>query len=392
MRAADEVDRWAAEDHAGVVALTQQLVRISSRGGIDPYQPALDALRDWFTAHELPTRTLGTTEPLGLVCDVHGAQAGPRYVLNACVDTAPFGDTTAWRHPPTSGMIEDGWLYGRGAADSKAAAAVFAHIAARLSRQRDRLHGTLTVLLDADEHTGRFGGARAFFSGTNDVAGVMIGYPGYDHLVIGGRGFLRARVVVHGRARHTGSSTSTGYENAVERAADVVKRLAAERTPGPVDPILGLPPKLTVTAIHAGEGFSVVPDRCVVNVDVRLTTTFAADEARALLAEVAAPDRQPSTTVEYEESWPAYRLAESAPIRAALLSSAARHLSRPPDPRIAGPSNIGSYLAGLGIDATAGLGVGYENLHGTDERIDLATIPMIQATYHDAVLALLSNG
>ena len=79
------------------------------------------------------------------------------------------------------------------------------------------------------------------------------------------------------------------------------------------------------------------------------------------------------------------------PAKLNLLEAADRHLPHRPEPRVAGPSNIGNYLASLGIDATAGLGVGYEALHGTDERIDLATIPMIQATYHDAILALLGR-
>jgi succinyl-diaminopimelate desuccinylase len=57
---------------------------------------------------------------------------------------------------------------------------------------------------------------------------------------------------------------------------------------------------------------------------------------------------------------------------------------------VAGPSNIGNYLAKLGIDATAGLGVNYKGLHATDERIELATIPIIQAIYHEAVRTLLN--
>jgi hypothetical protein len=46
----------------------------------------------------------------------------------------------------------------RGAADSKIAA----HIAAELVSSTEQLNGRLLVLFDADEHTGRFAGARAF--------------------------------------------------------------------------------------------------------------------------------------------------------------------------------------------------------------------------------------
>ena len=57
--------------------------------------------------------------------------------------------------------------------------------------------------------------------------------------------------------------------------------------------------------------------------------------------------------------------------------------------KIAGPSNIGNYLAGLSIQATAGFGVEYEGLHGTDERIRIDSIPPIQAAYQQACLTLL---
>jgi succinyl-diaminopimelate desuccinylase len=53
MMPADDVSRWAEEDHASVVALSQRLVRIPSRGGIDPYQPVLDTMRDWFTGADI---------------------------------------------------------------------------------------------------------------------------------------------------------------------------------------------------------------------------------------------------------------------------------------------------------------------------------------------------
>jgi succinyl-diaminopimelate desuccinylase len=58
---------------------------------------------------------------------------------------------------------------------------------------------------------------------------------------------------------------------------------------------------------------------------------------------------------------------------------------------VAGPSNIGNYLSSRGIPATAGFGVAYQGLHGTDERIDIATIPPVQAIYQEAVLALLNG-
>lgn len=94
--------------------------------------------------------------------------------------------------------------------------------------------------------------------------------------------------------------------------------------------------------------------------------------------------------MQVETRWPAYRLDETCRLRAAILE-AAHALGVAVQPKIAGPSNIGNYLAGLGIPATAGFGVTYQGLHSTDERIRLDTIPTVQAVYHAAVHTLLEG-
>jgi succinyl-diaminopimelate desuccinylase len=386
----------AREDQASVLDLARALVRIRSRGGIDSYDPVLECMASWLDAHGLGYRRLagpgGAT--VALACEVTGAAAGPRYVLDACLDTAPFGDESAWRQPPTSAVIADGWLHGRGSSDSKAGAAIFAHILARLKSARDRWAGSVVLLLDVDEHTGAFGGARAFFEapGAPPVDGVMIGYPGLDHVVTGGRGVLRARLHVHGVAGHSGSASSV-TPSAIAKAAGLVTRLHEAELPGPAEPGFPLPARLTVTAIGGGEGYSVVPDLCMVNVDVRLTPVFDSRAALTTVREAAAatdddwPGTQP-TDMEVTTSWPPYALPENSPLRTALLS-AARDAGIAARAKVAGPSNIGNYLAGLGIPATAGFGVVYEGLHGTDERIRIDSIAPVQAAYHQALLTLL---
>ncbi|WP_232832188.1 M20 family metallopeptidase [Nocardiopsis sp. FIRDI 009] len=386
----------AHRDLDSVLALTRDLVRIPTRGGIDPYDDAITHLNVWMTAKGLEPRVLRdeTGAAVALTARVHGDHPGSTWVLDACLDTAPFGDATAWHHPPTSGVIDNGWLWGRGAADSKVAVAVFCHLAAHLRTETANLRGDLVLLFDLDEHTGGFGGAKRFFDAPDtptDIGGVMIGYPGMDKLVIGGRGVYRVRLRVHGVASHSGGSRST--PNAISKATAIIQALDREPLPGPA---AGFGPgKLTVTAIEAGEGFSVVPDLCTVNVDVRTTKAFTDHEAADLVAGVVAkvdadwPDTAP-TLVEAHTRWPAYALAEGAPLRDALVSAAAAY-GVDVKAKVAGPSNIGNYLAGLGIPATAGFGPAYEGLHATDERVRIDTIPVAQAVYDQAVRTLMSS-
>ncbi|XUM00267.1 M20 family metallopeptidase [Streptomyces venezuelae ATCC 10712] len=391
-------DAGRDETMQSVVRLAQELIRQPSRGGADDYGPVFDVLETWLTGHAVPHRRLHDEAGalVGLLAEVAGDRPGPWWTLDACVDTAPFGDLTRWSFAPTSGQVRDGWLQGRGAADSKLAAAMYCHIAAGLAARPHTFAGGLAVLLDVDEHTGVFGGARAYLADPQAVrpAGVIIGYPGMDEVVVGGRGLWRAAIAVHALSGHSGSSrTVTG---AITRAARLVGLLDAAELPGP-DDTSGFPlgPKLTVTAFHGGEGFSVAPDRVDINVDVRTTPSFDAHDAETLVRKVVAEldaelPTPVSTRVTEVACWPAFRLEEDEQPAAALLS-VARAAGLDVRAKTAGPSNIGNLLAGHGIPATAGFGVPYEGLHGIDERASLAELPDVYAIHQRAVEVLLSG-
>jgi succinyl-diaminopimelate desuccinylase len=387
----------AKEDHESVIELTRDLVTIPSRGGIDAYEPVLDRVGTWLTGRHLPVTVLKDTTDatVGLACEIAGARPGPRWVLDACLDTAPFEDEHAWTYPPTSAVIADGWMWGRGSSDSKSGAAIFCHVAARLATIRDRWRGTLVLLFDVDEHTGGFGGAKRYFEGEDaphDVAGVMIGYPGLTKLVVGGRGVHRAKLHVHGVASHSGSSSTT-TPNAIEKAAHLVRVLSTAQLPEGASASFPLPGKLTVTAMTGGQGYSVTPNLCTLNIDIRTTPTFDTTATAHLLDQLVTdvdgrwPGTRP-TLIEADPAWPAYALDVDSRLCAALLD-AAHAAGLDVEPKIAGPSNIGNYLAGLGIPATAGFGVDHIGLHATDERIRLDSIPTVQAVYHAAALDLL---
>ncbi|MEU5690126.1 peptidase dimerization protein [Streptomyces venezuelae] len=383
---------------ASVVALAQELVRRPSRGGIDDYGPVLGVLEDWLAARGLARRHLrdGAGELVGLLVQVPGGRPGSWWTLDACVDTATYGDEQAWSFPPDSGDIVDGWLRGRGAADSKLAAAMFCHIAADLAPRAENLRGGLAVLLDVDEHTGGFGGARAYLADPQipRPAGVMIGYPGMEEVVVGGRGLWRASIVVHAPSGHSGSSKKV--VGAISRAACLVRLLDAAPLPGAAGaPGFPLPPKLSVTAFHGGQDFSVTPDRCDLNVDIRTTPTFDGHDAETLVRKaVAELDAELPTPTPTEitpvATWPPFRLAEDEQPAAALLNAAAQ-AGLAVNPKTAGPSNIGNLLAGHGIPATAGFGVPYVGLHGIDERAHLAELPTVYRVYQRAVLNLLQG-
>ena len=384
-----------------IVALLCALVAVPSRAGDDPPGPVQACIETWFVARGLAHRRLRgpNDEPLGLYAEVQG-RAGPgRWtVLDATLDTAGFGNPAHWTHPPTQPQVDAGWLHGRGSADSKAGAAIFAHLLHEFAQAPKAFAGRIGVLFDLDEHSGRFGGARAFFDQPFDGGapprpdGVLIGYPGIDRIVTGGRGFLRARIRVHGVAAHSGASRQRGI-NAIERAAGLAQALAALPLP-PADGRFALPAQLTIVGIQAGDtGFSQVPDLCELRLDIRLTPAFADADARALVSQAlrahdAACPQAPPGTVEWLSGWPAYQVPDAHPLVAALREASGQEFGQPLPTAVVGPSNIGNYLAGLGVPALCGFGVREKHIHATDECVELASIAPVYRTYRGALQRL----
>jgi succinyl-diaminopimelate desuccinylase len=92
-------------------------------------------------------------------------------------------------------------------------------------------------VFNADEHTGGFGGIRAWLDGFDErIAGVLIGYPGHDRIGVGARGFWRATLHISGASAHSGSSLDRGT-NAIAKATLLVESLAElqrEMAPSPL--------------------------------------------------------------------------------------------------------------------------------------------------------------
>lgn len=375
---------------ARIVELARLLIRIPSRAGIDRSEPILDFVAGWCEEHGLPCRSLSAAgSPVGLTAQL-SAGRGPSLCLNACLDTAPFGDEANWRNPPTAGVIEGGRLFGRGAADSKIAVAIFLVLASELGRAKSLRNGSLHLLFDADEHTGEFRGVREFVRTTKPLPqAIWIGYPGNQTIVAGSRGLLRARVSVAGLAAHTGGRRKKGV-NAIVRAARLIRVLEELTLPSEGDAEFAFGPSLTVTAIHGGEGFSVVPDRCELNLDARLTPGVGSGAVRNLIERsVKEFDRtssgQGETELVWQESWPAFRVRDDDPAIQCLRSAAERVFRRSIPTSVSGPSNIGNYLSPLGLSPMAGFGVTYDNVHAADEWCETASIWPVYETYRRAV-------
>jgi succinyl-diaminopimelate desuccinylase len=365
-------------------------VATRSCAGIDSPEGVLSVAEAWLEEHDLTPRLLSDNNgrPVALLVEVESDMPGPLLCLDACIDTAPAGDPAQWSEQPFSGSIQGHRLLGRGAADSKSGVAILAHVARTFGASGVPC-GTLHVLFDADEHTGRFGGAKAYLETLSRLPdGVSLGYPGNDCMVVGGRGFFRARVHFPGRAAHSGEIERTGI-NAITKAAAFTLKVEHARVGDTNDPAFPFGSRATVTHIEGGQGYSIVPDHAVCYIDIRLTRTFDAAHARRWLVQVA-HEVDPQCRIEVVDHWPAYVVEPSNRLARSFAAAAETAFGRAMPAEVSGMSNIGNLLAARGVPTICAPGVSSANIHATDEWADIDSVGPVYSMYCEAVRRFLA--
>jgi succinyl-diaminopimelate desuccinylase len=206
------------------VALAQDLIRRPSvtpadAGALDVLQAALAGLG--FTCTRLP---------FGDVDNLYArlGDNGPNFCFAGHTDVVPPGE--GWRHAPFDGVIEDGTLFGRGAADMKSAIAAFVAAAARHGTPK----GSISLLITGDEEGIGINGTKKVLGWLKDKGETLdhciVGEPtatarAGDVIKIGRRGSVNIDLVATGVQGHVGYPARA--KNPIPALAAVVTRLSA---------------------------------------------------------------------------------------------------------------------------------------------------------------------
>jgi acetylornithine deacetylase len=219
-----------------------------------------------------------------VIAKLPGRNTSRRIIFEAHSDTAGVEDMAI---APFEPEIKHGRIYGRGACDTKAGLAAMMHAAADLKCSNASLSSEVWVVATVDEeHLAR--GAVKLREGSMASAAV-VSEPTGMKVIVASKGCLRWRITVRGKAAHS-SKPHLGV-NAIEQMGRVLDALRSEtaRLHSLSHPLTG-PPTLMVGLIQGGSQVNMVPERCWIEVDRRLTPGEDQEEVlnsyRALLEEL----------------------------------------------------------------------------------------------------------
>ena len=199
---------------------------------------------------------------------IRGQGRAAPVMLSCHLDVVDAGDEAEWEHPPYGGVVQDGYLHGRGAMDIKGPLALQTYAAA--SFVEDRPAGDVVVAHTVFEERGGWG--MEFFLADSGIRPgvVVIGESTDGDICIGHRGRAEVLVEVRGEAGHASApDRARNALHGVGPVVDAVDAFADERLTEE-NPVLGRS-TVAVTDVRAEpESRNVIPDRTVLVLDWRV--------------------------------------------------------------------------------------------------------------------------
>jgi acetylornithine deacetylase len=198
------------------------------------------------------------------------AAGGRSLILNGHVDVVPSTPDDHWTHAPWGGEVEDGRLYGRGAADMKAGVGAMLAAVAAIRAAGVELRGDLELQTVIEEECSGHG-TLALLEAGHRADAAIVPEPMGQSLCTAHPGVLWCRVEVRGMGAHAERADSA--VNAMERLWPLIaaiRELEAEvnqeSVRHPAFAGLSHPLNYNVGTLHAGDWPSSVPEAATMEV------------------------------------------------------------------------------------------------------------------------------
>jgi acetylornithine deacetylase/succinyl-diaminopimelate desuccinylase-like protein len=215
-----------------LVSLLSNLIQTDTSNPPGNESLAAELLRDWLWEKGIRSEIIEYEKGRGnLISRIKGS-GGPSLLLLSHSDVVP-ADPSRWKLPSFSGIVRDGYVWGRGAIDMKSMVAVETMIFSEMADKE--LRGDLILAVTADEERGGSGVKLLLEKNPEKIlADYVINEGGGEGILtkkgwlfdiqIGERGVFWYRVTSKGVPAH-GSIPGLGV-NAIEKMSEVLNRIS----------------------------------------------------------------------------------------------------------------------------------------------------------------------
>lgn len=231
--AAGHLDDKAREE---VIEIFQKLLQFDTTNPPGNETPAANFLADVLRREGIAAQVVESAPGRGnLVASFGPSVKSPSLLFLSHIDVVPATKPESWKHPPFSGAVDDGWIYGRGAVDTKYLTAAQVMALILLKRRGVGLRGSLKLAAVADEERGGVYGAGWLVKNHPEylLADFAINEGGGDVIRVKNKpvylieseekGICWVRVRAHGVAAH-GSLPMLGV-SAVAKMSEAIQRI-----------------------------------------------------------------------------------------------------------------------------------------------------------------------
>jgi len=306
------------------------------------------------------------------------------------LDVVPEG--RGWSFDPFGGQVEDGKLYGRGAADMKGGLAAMLIAAKAIKDSNLELSGELVITCVVDEEeTGK--GTRHALTKHITADYAIVGEPTSLMVATASKGDINFEIRTIGKAAHS----SRPYEgvNAIHKMAKIIHHIEVhnEQLKAISHPLLGHP-TISVDFIEGGTTPWIVPENCRIIVDRRTLPGENAETTRRelelLINRIREKDPELITEIRCSQDASASEISQNEKIVQVVHEEISRILRK--DAEIVGLSATtdARFLINDAKIPTVIFGPGdISRAHKPDEYVDLNEVQLAAQTYARVALRLL---
>ncbi len=318
---------------------------------------------------------------------------GPLLVFAGHTDVVPTGPLDSWRSPPFEPTLNQGKLYGRGAADMKSSIAAFVTACERFVAAHPEHKGSIAFLITSDEEGPAVNGTakvvETLIARGERIDYCIVGEPTStsscaDTVKNGRRGSLNGFLRVHGEQGHVAYPHLA--RNPLHAFAPVLQELVAtnwdegnEHFP---------PTTFQISNIHAGTGATnVIPG----DLEVWLNFRFSTEQSAAGLeqhVEAMLKRHGVDYSIEWQRSAEPFLTAGGALVEAAQAAIEEVAGSRPELSTTGGTSD-GRFIAPTGAQVIE-LGPVNATIHKIDEHVGVDELDTLSAVYEGILRRLLA--